>query len=226
MSFRLDLHVHSAHSRDARGSVMDLAMAAQGKGLHGFALTDHDTIAGHGAIQEAAQKTGILIVPGIEVSSAEGHILAIGVTGPVPRGLGTEATAELVRDLGGIAVAAHPLRLWTGMGPTTLRERAAAGVLHAAEAQNARERRIVQANTERLCIDTGLSMTGGSDAHWVHDIGNAWTRFEEPLATPGDVVDAITQGACRAEGRATPRHRIIRHQAGLAVQKAKRAIGR
>lgn len=222
--FRLDLHVHSRHSDDGAGSVLELARVAQRKGLGGFALTDHDTVAGHAEIEAAAERTGLLIVPGIEVTSAEGHLLALGVTQPIPRGLDAAETVERIDALGGLAVAAHPLRLFTGIGPTMLRERAAAGVLHAAEAANARERALVQQNTDRLCRSLGLTLTGGSDAHWVQDLGNAWTGFDEPLATVDDVLEALRRGASVAGGDATPRRHILLHRLRLGGRRLRRAF--
>jgi len=214
-SFRMDLHVHSRHSRDARGSVLDIAWQARRAGLHGFAVTDHDTLQGHKEIGEAAQRTGLLIVPGVEVTTAEGHLIALGVRAPVPCGLGLAETLELLQAQDAVGVAAHPLRLFTGIGPSGLRDRAHEGVLHAAEARNARERPLVQENTERLCRELGLAMTGGSDAHLVKETGRVWTRFDEPLATVEDVLDAVRAGRTVAEGGRTPRRWILQHRLGM-----------
>jgi predicted metal-dependent phosphoesterase TrpH len=63
---RADLHSHSTASdgTDAPAEVMRRARAA---GLDAIALTDHDTVAGHGAAR-AALPPGLTLVPGMELS--------------------------------------------------------------------------------------------------------------------------------------------------------------
>ncbi len=79
---RFDLHVHSTYS-DGLRSVFELAEEAKESGLAGFALTDHDTVAGWGDIPAAEAASSVLILPGVELSAEwEGrdvHILGYGV---------------------------------------------------------------------------------------------------------------------------------------------------
>ncbi|MEM9109945.1 MAG: PHP domain-containing protein [Planctomycetota bacterium] len=64
---RVDLHTHSTAS-DGTDNPADLPRLAKQAGLDGFALTDHDTTAGHAAAAIAAKKAGITFIPGIELS--------------------------------------------------------------------------------------------------------------------------------------------------------------
>jgi hypothetical protein len=64
---RADLHTHSTAS-DGTDHPADLPRLAQQAGLDAFALTDHDTTAGHAAAASAADKLGVRFVPGIELS--------------------------------------------------------------------------------------------------------------------------------------------------------------
>ena len=43
MPFNIDLHTHSFFSGDGVSSPEDLIASAQAKGLHGIAITDHNT---------------------------------------------------------------------------------------------------------------------------------------------------------------------------------------
>lgn len=215
---RMDLHVHSRHSFDAKGSVLELAMTAQRAGLWGFALTDHDTRDGWAEVAEAQAKTGMLIIPSIEVSTAHGHVLALGAEGPVPKGKGFLETLEAIEAVGGVPVPSHPLRMRAGVGPTRLRRAAEAGRIGCVEARNARDRQIVQDNTARLAQDLDLATIGGTDAHWINDIGTAWTAFEEPHERVEDVLEALCHGRCHGGGGTLPRARVWGHGATVPIR--------
>ena len=43
MAFNIDLHTHSFFSGDGISSPEDMIAAARAKGLHGIAITDHNT---------------------------------------------------------------------------------------------------------------------------------------------------------------------------------------
>ena len=77
---RYDLHTHSTES-DGTEPAADVVHAAARAGLDGLALTDHDTTAGWAAAADAARETGLLLVPGMEMScmAADGtsvHLLS------------------------------------------------------------------------------------------------------------------------------------------------------
>lgn len=209
--FRFDCHVHSHHSKDARGTVLELAEAAAERGMHAFALTDHDTIAGHAEIADAMKATGVLIVPGIEVSSAEGHVLALGVSSMIPKGQSLPDTVAMIERVGGLAVLAHPLRMFTGIGPTGLAARAAEGHVPAIEVVNARERLVAQDNTLRLVEPLGRPMLGGSDAHWIHDIGMAYTLLEGRPKDAAHLLRLVAKGKCHPGGQSIKRRKVWAH---------------
>ena len=77
----IDLHVHSTVS-DGSFTPAELAQHAKDLGLTGFALTDHDNIAGDEEAAEAAKKLGIAFINGMEltVEYAEHklHIVCLG----------------------------------------------------------------------------------------------------------------------------------------------------
>lgn len=74
----IDLHVHSNES-DGTLTPAEVVMLAKEQGLSAIALTDHDTIDGLPAARQTAAKTGIELIPGIELSTdyngIEVHIL-------------------------------------------------------------------------------------------------------------------------------------------------------
>src|SRR5829696_5863314 len=119
--YRGDLHTHTVHS-DGRRTPAQLAAAARAAGLDFFASTEHNTTSANLDWGRHAGP-GLLVVDGQEVTTRDGHWLALGL-GPGPvvdwrhragdGGLG-RAVAGL-RDRGGLAVAAHPFCPLPGCG--------------------------------------------------------------------------------------------------------------
>ena len=68
MTALCDLHAHSVYS-DGTCTPAELIALAKDAGLGAIALTDHNTVSGIPAFLRAAENSGVLAVPGIEVSS-------------------------------------------------------------------------------------------------------------------------------------------------------------
>jgi len=90
MPFKIDLHTHSFFSGDGVSSPEENIAAAKAKGLDGFAITDHNTNDGvtylleKGLMREDGMPVdNFLIIPGVEVTTAEGHLLSIGASLPL-----------------------------------------------------------------------------------------------------------------------------------------------
>ena len=91
MPLNIDLHTHSFFSGDGISSPEDMIAAARAKGLHGIAITDHNTC---DAVNYLLQKglmrldglpvDDFLILPGVEVTTADGHLLCIGAELALP----------------------------------------------------------------------------------------------------------------------------------------------
>ena len=100
------LHIHTTRSDGALGK-RDVAAAAARAGLqfaifaeHGDATTPPDP---------PAYIEGVLCLDGVEISTNEGHYLALGLpAAPYPLGGGARAVVEDVARLGGFGLAAHP----------------------------------------------------------------------------------------------------------------------
>ena len=73
-----DLHVHTNYSRDGESSIEDIIRRAEFIGLDAIAITDHDTIAGARAALKIS--TNVIVIPGIEISTKQGHLIALGTS--------------------------------------------------------------------------------------------------------------------------------------------------
>ena len=191
----LDLHNHTRYSPDSRVSPADLVVRARHLGLAGVALTDHNSV---GGIQEAEAAAGgeFVIVPAIEVSTAAGHILAYGVREVVPRDLSPAETVERIIALGGVPVAAHPYRFWSGLG-----EEAISGVPFAAyETYNSRTLRRGNVRAQALAHARKVGETGGSDSHFLDEVAKAVTVVDAGTIRADDVVQMLGAGKTSAGG--------------------------
>jgi len=197
LRLRIDLHLHTVHSSDSCISVDEAIRRCRAARLDGFAVTDHDTLSG---IPEAVERRGdLVVVPGVEVSAHGAHILALGVSKPVPPGLPIAETVERIREQGALAIIAHPystFKTWVNR-----RELEGAG-LDAVEVANSAQfpygwmlKRNV-ALAERL----GLPQTGGSDAHIPEAVGRAYTVIEADSRDAKGVLHAIRGGHTEARG--------------------------
>ena len=119
---RLDIHIHSSHSNDGTVSPNEILRYAKKIKLDGIAIADHNVIKGSLKLaRESTNEKDFVVIPATEVSSSEGHILALGVTETVTRDLPPKETIEKISDLGGLAVASHPYRFWSGLGEENVR---------------------------------------------------------------------------------------------------------
>ncbi|WP_254841400.1 PHP domain-containing protein [Natronomonas marina] len=200
----VELHAHSELSYDGRDPVELLLEQAEAVGLDALAVTDHDEIEASLSAAAAAREYGLVGIPGMEVSSAAGHVLALGVEELVPAGLPFDETLEYIRDLGGIAVVPHPFQSSRhGVAAHVTREQLASA--DAIEVYNSRlltGRANRQA--ERFAETHGLPKTAGSDAHIAEMVGQAVTEVDAYHRSAEGILDAVQEGRTTVVGKRTP----------------------
>lgn len=193
-----DLHIHSTYSYDGTGSVPAiLKWVRERTQLDIIAITDHDEIQGSLLAQELAPDYGIQVIPGLEINSAEGHILGLFIQKVVPEGLSFEETILRVGDLGGLCVVAHPMSRGLPSADAitiikALKNPAVARYLVGIETFNAglvysRRNPAAKALAEIL----NIARLGNSDAHILPMIGQGCTEF--PGTTAEDLRNALLQ---------------------------------
>lgn len=192
MLHRFDLHVHSFFSKDACNPPEDLIAAAVARGLSGIAITDHDSCEAHDYLAHQTIPPGFLVIPGVEVSTAEGHLLCLGAVLPRLRGAPAADVVAEIEKAGGIAVPAHPFDRWrAGIRPAVLDtlKIGALEVFNAAVTSRAYNQRALEYATRR-----GLKMIAASDAHHASAVGVSATEFELAELTLPAVLQAIRKG--------------------------------
>jgi predicted metal-dependent phosphoesterase TrpH len=111
MQVKADLHVHTVYSEDSMITPKELVFYAKKRGLNAVAVTDHNRL--DGALK-IAKETDFLVIPGMEVSSSDGHIVALNVSQPIPKGYSAVETVERIHRAGGVAIACHPYAYFKG----------------------------------------------------------------------------------------------------------------
>ncbi len=215
----VELHVHSAHSYDGRDPVDTLMARAAEVGLDAIAITDHDEIAGSREAEELADEYGLIVIPGLEVSSAAGHVLALGVDELVPPDLSFRETVDRIHELGGIAVVPHPFQESRSGVLATI----STDELLAADAIEVYNSRLLtgRANRKaaRFARRNNIPMTAGSDAHISEMVGQATTTVDTDERSVDAILEAIEEGRTTVEGTRTPWHISFRQAAGGVKRK-------
>jgi predicted metal-dependent phosphoesterase TrpH len=194
---RLDLHVHSRHSPDGTMTVQRLVGALPSAGVHGFALTDHNTVAGVPELRDiAARRPDLVLLPGVEVSTREGHLLVYGVGEAPPAGLPFADALDWARAQQGVAIPAHPFRWFHGVGRRIAETASVPGL----ETLNGHTGPRANRATASVAAGRQIGATGGSDTHLPGELGRAYTEFPEGVRTLEEVLDALRRGRTRPGG--------------------------
>ncbi len=197
----IDLHTHTYPlSHDSLLTPDHLIEAAKTAGLGAVCLTEHDFVWDPQAVRDLARRHEFLVLPGIEVNTEDGHVLAFGLDRYVYGMHRIAELAALAHSLDGCLLAAHPYRRQL---PFELRhdgdwtdalERAAANPLYrhvcALETYNGRGSPRENAFARELCDRLGLPAVAASDAHHTRDLGRCASEFQRPI---GDIYDLITE---------------------------------
>lgn len=232
---KADVHIHTNYSADATARVEDVLEYVSTKtDLRVIAITDHDKIEGALEARRLAQAYNIEVIVGEEVSTQEGHLLALFIEEWLPPGRPAAETIAAVHAQGGLCIAAHPYaRIVPAMGRYGLRERSRGTNrewhLDGVEGFNAAL--WMQMNND-MAIAVGneleVAICGGSDSHVLSTIGLGYTLF--PGTTANDLRAAIHMRKTVAAGKLSWPHipdylvtkskQILQGMAGQALKPA------
>jgi predicted metal-dependent phosphoesterase TrpH len=215
---KIDCHCHTIYSKhifwgfDALDTPLNMIKAAIKKGIDGMVISDHNTVRGSLIAKNIAKRfKDFTIITGDEVRTREGEMIALDIKENVPINLSIEETVEKIHELGGIATAPHPFGSYffrKCVGKKGL-------MADALEVYNATLTN--RQNKEALDMAKLFkkSMTAGSDAHSVREVGNAGIIVE------GDPIDAILKNKLKVFGKQTPVLEIMNR----SYRKFARSIG-
>jgi predicted metal-dependent phosphoesterase TrpH len=198
---KLDLHVHSEYSEDAIGSVKEIMRSLQQKGLHGCAITDHNTVKGAMEAKKLSSKE-FLIIPGVEISTRDGHLIALNVTEDIQRGLPVEETVDLIKKASGVPIVPHVFRNMSGIKLSKLKK--VRPSLSSIEVFNSCSQPSTNMKIAKLAQSMNLGGTGGSDSHIPEYAGYGYTVVETDDLTLDAVISAIEKKKTWGKGQSLP----------------------
>jgi predicted metal-dependent phosphoesterase TrpH len=188
-----DLHIHTQYSPDA--SIPPKTIVEQ---LHAHpyikvaTITDHNTVKGYyKALELASAYKDILIIPGVEITAAEGDLIVLGVAELPPEPWTVQNVIDFAKEKEALTIIAHPYRA-RGLGDLARNYKAdAIEVLNGISSPQANKM------AENLAKEMSLPGVAGSDAHQTNELWAAYTEVQSSLDID-EILQAIKKGLVKA----------------------------
>ena len=175
--FKMDSHIHSEYSPDSKSKLEDIFKVAKKKDIEIIGISDHNTVEGSKKAQKLAKDYDLLVIPSIEVSTLEGHILGFGCEENIKRDLQAAETIDLIHAQGGLAIIPHPYCFYRhGL---LCKENYKELKIDAIETKNARF--IIgycNNKAKKLSKKENLPGLGASDAHFYKFVGDCYSKID------------------------------------------------
>ncbi len=191
MTMKVDLHLHTCYSPDARSSLDGVIEKCRKLGMGCVVVTDHNTIEGALRMKDISP---LPVIVGEEVMSTAGEIIGYFLQEEIPRGLTPLEVMTRIKKQGGLVCLPHP---FDGLGRRPLKAADRDGLLSyidIIEVFNARSlRNNFSLQALKFAEEHGLLQSAGSDSHTVSEIGNAYVEMPD-FSNPEDFKASLAQG--------------------------------
>lgn len=171
---KYDLHIHSKYSSDGFLNPEKIVKIAIKRGLNGIAVTDHDTIKG-GLEAKKYETENFKIIIGSEVSTTKGEIIGLFLEQEIQSTDYYEVVDE-IKDQNGIVVVPHPFDGWRNSASLTKKDYKLVNNIEIFNSRCVEDKYNQKASL--FAKNNNLGVTGGSDAHFANEIGNAGIIIE------------------------------------------------
>ncbi|MCK9517558.1 MAG: phosphotransferase [Dehalococcoidia bacterium] len=201
---KADLHLHTSVSDGLASVGRTLEYIEHQTDLDVIAITDHEDATGGLRARELAAQRGYRfeVVVGAEITTRQGHLLALFIEDTPKSFRSVEATLEAIHAQGGLAIIPHPMSWLTrSLGERTIERvtaRAEPGItfdgIELCNPSPAGRR-----TRDGACegnLRWQLPATGASDAHHLVHVGTGWTEFDGHTAD--DLREALRRGETEA----------------------------
>lgn len=187
-----DLHVHTKYSTDAAIHPKTIVDQLYTHSLiKAVAITDHNTVEGYYKVRELASVyEDIIIIPGVEISAADGDIIILGVTELPHEPWAVKNILSFAKERQAVAIVAHPYRAY-GLGDSAKKY-----AFDAIEVLNGSSTPNVNKLAQNLAKEMNLPGVAGSDAHQVDELWSAYTEIQAS-SNVDEILKAIKKGFVR-----------------------------
>ena len=194
---KADLHTHTCYSYDSNASPREMVDAAIKKGISCLAITDHGKIQGAIEAMEYARGKPILIIPGIEVKSKEGDILALNVKEKIPNKLSAKETIKKIKEAGGLAIIPHPFGWFCSFREDL------EGLIKEIDGIEIFNASLFGGNEKALAFarQHNLPWTCGSDAHFPNFDGKCYLEIPGENLTLEEVLTILKNKGAKINGK-------------------------
>jgi predicted metal-dependent phosphoesterase TrpH len=211
-SVRLDCHLHTAASGDARTTLDELVQRIEAVHLDIVCITDHHSIEFAELAHILVRDIGARVIVGEEIRTPSGELIGLYLSERIPYVLPVADVVQRIRAQGGLVYAPHPFDPErAGLKLGVLEALARASQLDIVEVFNAKiadQKYNVQAVefAERFDVAPGV----GSDAHDPEGVGAAYIELPD-FDGPRELLSALRRGRVVGQHRTHVR-RYPKHQ--------------
>ena len=207
----IDLHTHTTpRSDDSFLKPDELIAHAKRVGLDAICLTEHDWFWDEEEIAELCRRHDFLVLPGVELTTEEAHLLVFGLKKYVFGMHRASFVKRLVDEVGGAIIVAHPYRRHFPIGAEPEDERYYPALTRtcespvfemadAIEVLNGRGSEKENAFSHQISSEMNFRGVGSSDAHEISDIGSGATFFQRKIRNLQQLIAELKAGRFRAQ---------------------------
>ncbi|MCZ7525534.1 MAG: PHP domain-containing protein [Acidimicrobiia bacterium] len=202
----VDLHAHTTpRSNCSRTTLEELVASARARGLDALCITEHDVTWPDDELAEASRALGFTLIPGVELTTDVGHVLAFGpLRKPLWLGYRFEELVEEVEGTGTALVLPHPVRRVAGEralrggrtppAPEVVAASFAWSAVHAVEAVSTQTTPFEHELTAAGLAVVPRPSVGASDAHGPGLAGAYATRLVRRVSGAVELAEEIRAG--------------------------------
>ena len=207
--YKMDSHIHSEYSPDSKSKLKDIFKVAKSRNIDIIAISDHNTVDGSKEARRLTKKDDLLVIPSIEISSIEGHILGFGCEEKIDRDLPAAETIDLIHDQSALAIIPHPYCFYRH------------GLLCKADYKDLKIDAIETKNArfivgycnnkaKNLSKNENLPSLGASDAHYFKFVGDCYSKIDCEKDIDS-VLKSIKKGKVEAFGKGTSNIKLSKY---------------
>ena len=215
--YKMDSHIHSEYSPDSKAKLKDIFKVAKNRNIDIIAISDHNTVDGSKEARRLTKNDDLLVIPSIEISALEGHVLGFGCEEHIKRDLPASETIDLIHDQGGLAIIPHPYCFYRH------------GLLCKADYKDLKIDAIETKNArfivgycnnkaKNLSKNENLPGLGASDAHYYKFVGDCYSKIDCEKDIDS-VLKSIKKGRIEALGKGTSNIRLTKYLIDFKILK-------